>query len=266
MFTARRLLSFLLLASLLSTALLTSCGPPPPPSITSVVIAKGAREVNQDYEPIDPTSSFEAGTREIHAIIKVANPIQGTVLRSLWTTIDQSGLQETISDKSYTFEQNYDVFAQDNYIQSDDPLLGNYKLVVYLNGQVANMTDFSVEKPVSSFMDAFTTEQVLDDGAGNTQPVNPTNDFPAGTTDIHTLVRIAYPDNRSLAVITWYGFDPQGEAVKLAEEQFTPSEPNLSVWTLDYTLTSRGGFAPGQYKVDIKLDGALLQTLDFTVN
>lgn len=266
MFTARRLLSFLLLASLLSVALLTSCGPPPPPKITSVTLAHGAKENNQDYEALEPTTNFETGTKEVHAIIKVTNPIQGTVLRSVWTKISKSGFEETISDKSYTFEKAYDIFAQDNYITAENPLQGKYKLLVYLDGQVANMTDFTVEKPATSFLDAVTAEQVLDDGAGNATPVNPTDNFPAGTAEIHTLARIAYPDNRSVAIITWYGIDPKGERVKLTEQQFTPSDTDLATWTLDYTVTSNGGFAPAQYQIEIMLDGKLVQTLEITVN
>jgi hypothetical protein len=266
MFNARRILSILLLASLLSTALLTSCGPPPPPKITSVTIAHGAKENNQDYEALGPTTSFETGTKEVHAIIKVTNPVQGTVLRSVWNKISASGLEEPISDKSYTFEKAYDVFAQDNYITAENPLQGKYKLLVYLDGQVANLTDFTVEKPATSFIEAVTTAQVLEDDAGNITPVDPTNTFPAGITDIHTLVRIAYPDNRSVAVITWYGINAKGERVKLAEQQFTPSDTDLATWTLDYTVTSTGGFDAAQYQIEIKLDGKLLQTLDLTVN
>jgi hypothetical protein len=264
--STRRIIRFLMVSLLISAAWLVSCAPPPPPSLSSVVLAKGVKEANNEYEAVDPTSSFDAGTKEVHAVIKVANPVKGTLLRSVWSSLNGAGKAEVVSDKDYTFEDAYGLFSQDNYIQAETPLVGKYKLEVYLDGKVAQTVEFMVARPPASFLDAVTAAKVIDGGDGSVQAVDPTTSFPAGTAEIHTVVRINYPTDAASAQIIWSALDAQGQKTQVAEQTFTPSQPDLGIWTLDYTLTSDGGFAAGKYQIDIHLDGNLIHTFEITVN
>jgi outer membrane usher protein FimD/PapC len=111
------------------------------PSIESATLAKG---VDQN-EPVDPTSVFAPSDLELHLVVKVADAVEGTSLKAVWSVVDvQDYTPEVIDEVPYTLSGGENV--ADFTLSNDQPWpVGKYKVELYLNDQLVQTLEYEVQ-------------------------------------------------------------------------------------------------------------------------
>jgi uncharacterized protein YfaS (alpha-2-macroglobulin family) len=214
------------------------------------------------------------------------------VVKAVWKVVDvgdtaQNG--KTIDSTEVTTDGSRNV---DFTLKPDNSLpAGSYQVVIYLDGKKDRTLDFTVEgkvqaaKPTTAPPVAatpvpstpvpptavpvnnsgyITAAVMAQDATGaNFDPVGVTNTFP-GDQPIHTVVTIANAPDGTVYKANWKVVDIGSAGTpgdSLADYTFTASGSQ----NLDFTLTPKNQLFPGQYQVELYVNGALTRTLPFTV-
>src|SRR5437588_6294456 len=106
------------------------------------------RDVGDKFEPVEnfkPTDTFGV-------LVKLSEPKIGTRVKGVWTAVDAGGLKDKkLLEKEVTL--NSDTFKGvkqkdrvDFSLSHDNPYpTGDYKIDIYLNGELAETVEFTIE-------------------------------------------------------------------------------------------------------------------------
>jgi hypothetical protein len=145
----RRNLSLMLVASLLSALILLAIGCGGQASFTTAKLSEAtmAMGVTDDSKPVNPTTVFSPDTEEIFCSVKLSNAPDKTQVTSVWIYV--GGEVEDLTN--YEID-NYSVITEGTrYINFSLPRgdnnfpKGDYKLVLYLEGEESVALPFTVE-------------------------------------------------------------------------------------------------------------------------
>jgi len=112
---------------------------PQPVSIESIYICESISENNS---PSEEQSIFPAETKNIYLSVKVKNITPEDELKVIWTYLDTGDvIEEQISkvDKAGSGYISFNIHIAEGFPS------GNYKADVYLNGELIEELDFSVQ-------------------------------------------------------------------------------------------------------------------------
>lgn len=125
----------LALASLAGCTLLT----PGPVEVTEVTVCK---DVDSEYKPIEPMSTFPSGTQTVYVSVRVNNMTPDDKLIIKWNyleTNEEINVNELIPDKSGSGYKSFSLYNEEGF-QS-----GRYNTVVFLNNELIETVEFMVE-------------------------------------------------------------------------------------------------------------------------
>ncbi len=270
---------FFLLAPILACELFASKGP----TITNIALA---RDVKPDtLEPVETTDVYSQDQPEFHAVIRLADAPPGTAIKAVWTAVDvgSAAPQNTIVSQS---EHNAEGTKNIHFAASPDfgrwpP--GSYQLHVYLNGQPYETLNFQVTPsaaeqgktvalvcpplppPALKSSDiVMSVTMALDVKGEDKEPVNPTTVFPPSAT-FHAVVLVEDASTRTTVTATWYATD-LGELSSCNTKLFKSDVIVDDTRNVDFSLTSKIPWPDGVYRVEISVDGALVEVLPFEVS
>jgi hypothetical protein len=220
----------------------------------------------RDKEGKDRTTVFEP--QDIfYAIVKLSNAPDDTTIKATWTAVDVAGTDPN------TFLDETELTQGDGALAfnlSNDQLwpAGNYKVDLYLNGELDRTLDFEVgggavsdpaptqEAPATSnpsISNAFTARD--QEGADPTTVFAPEDVF-------YTIVDLVDAQDQATVKVVWTAAQAQGEApdTNLHENELTTDSGQLY-----FQLSNNVLWPDGAYKVDIYLNDVLDRTLEFAV-
>lgn len=233
----------------------------PPAFLSSVVLAQDASGPNHD--PVGVTNEFKTSQSKFHAIAKFDGAPEDTQIRAVWYLLDAKGytpnskLGET--DLELKGAQSGDLSLISN---SGAWPVGMYCVEVYIGNNLAFSQQFAVvgdsDAQPSSTNPVVQMVFAENINPANQAPINPSNQFPKSATIIHASVQIQDAKNGTNIRTRWYppGQDPIDKELTAGGTQW-----------LDFNIFPiSGGFPTGTYKVELYLNGTLVNTAQFVVN
>jgi hypothetical protein len=237
-----KFLAFFALLVLVSLACQLSAGPP---AIGDVVTAKS---LDADSKPVNPTSTYSSDD-VIYISVQTNDVVVGSVVEVKYKLagVDYSNTSLT-SDKAGSGYFGFQLTATGGHTP------GDYTAEIYLDGKLAKTVAFKiVASGPPSVVDVVPAKTVDADG----KPVEPTTTF-SPTDTIYVSVRV-----KNLVV---------GSKVKVVfisngasqDSTLTADKPGSGYDTFSLTPPASGN-SKGDYKAEVYLDDALVQTVTFTV-
>jgi hypothetical protein len=119
-------------------------------STANIASATLSKDVKGDqFEPVDPTTTFSTDQPVIHLVAKVANTPEGTKVKSVWTAVDVGDVAPANTKIAETeIVLNSDGNAHFTLSIPDTGVwpVGKYKVEVYLNDKLDRTLEYSVAK------------------------------------------------------------------------------------------------------------------------
>ncbi len=122
--------------------------------VTSLACAVGNTELGLtnlrmafDQDGENPTTTF-ASTDVFYAVADLANAPQGTNVEAKWTTVNAADTEPNLEFQTQTLDITEETFTGTIYFQlsNDDGWpTGQYKVDLYLNGNLVQTAEFSVQ-------------------------------------------------------------------------------------------------------------------------
>jgi hypothetical protein len=109
------------------------------PSLSQATTCKSVNP--QTGEPIEPTTTFAPDTPEIFGSAKLSNAPAGTEIKSEWIYVPE----DLLVDTSSTSAEGTRYLSSSITRPGSSWPMGDYKLVLYLNGQEAASVSFKVQ-------------------------------------------------------------------------------------------------------------------------
>jgi hypothetical protein len=279
---ARRALPFVigfLLASILSCELFAS----KVPTVTNVVLAQDVKADTLD--PVGVTDGYSSDQPEFHAVIGVSDAPAGTVIKAVWTALDvgSAAPQNTTIDQAEKQAQGTQSvhFAVSPDFGRWPP--GSYKLEIYLNGQLDRTLNFQVTAPATYPVKpaslvcpplpppslepsdiVVSVTMALDVQGENKEPVNATTVFPPSAI-FHAVVLVEDAPEDTTVTATWYATD-LGELSSCNTKLLKTDVLVDDTRNVDFSLTSKIPWPDGEYRVEISVDGEIVQVVTFQVS
>ncbi len=212
-------------------------------------------DVTDDGECIEPTNSFPNGTETVWAYFTYQDTQNGMAWGRLWEREDEV----YIDARDEVWEGGENGWLAYSLSGEEDPLLGAYTLTLYIGDEAVQTGSFDVEQ-----MEAASGEPAFG-------PIS----FGSGITDAKTAIAVNTQFNsgitRVYASFAYTHIDPElqwgrewlhnGEALDQFEGAWgTPAEGVTYVY-----LNDDLGLAPGEYTLNLYLDGQVVQTANFAV-
>jgi len=110
-----------------------------PVEIESVTVCKN---VDSDYKPVDPTTTFPSGTQVIYISVKINNMTTEDKLTTKWNYLETG---EEINTTDFTTDRPGSGYISFNLTISPSFSSGRYSAIVYLNNELIETAEFSVE-------------------------------------------------------------------------------------------------------------------------
>ncbi|HIQ06292.1 MAG TPA: hypothetical protein EYH31_11525 [Anaerolineae bacterium] len=250
------LLSLGLLAVAFLPALITMCSSSrsqPQPHLENVVLAT---QLDDDQRPVDQVEAYSPWDT-FFASAQVADLAPGSEVTARWYRGD-----ELIDEYSVRLEQGgsgYIGFRLQPKAGTRWPLGQNYRVDILLNDQTAGSLNFSVLPPpdaIPSRVRQVVTARAVDESF---RPVEPSHVFAADET-VHCAVNADLGQSSYLEAHWLYNNQqlPDGTAGFSAEA-------NVQDTWIHFYLQPEGELQPGDYAVEIYLDGQLARRVDFVV-
>jgi len=129
---------FPLIATLILAALIGGCSQGPV-EVEEVIMCK---DVDSEYNPVEPTDVFPAGTTIVYAAVKVNNITPEDKITTIWNYLETG---EEINLTDFTTEQSGSGYIGFSLEVSEGFPTGRYTAVVYLNNKEVKSAEFSVE-------------------------------------------------------------------------------------------------------------------------
>ena len=112
---------------------------PEPVSIESIILSK---DIGPDSVPVDPATEFKSGTSIIYISVKVNNMTPEDKLTVEWNYLETG---DEISTTDFITEEAGSGYVGFNIIKMDQGFpTGNYNVLVYLNDELYETLEFSV--------------------------------------------------------------------------------------------------------------------------
>jgi hypothetical protein len=111
------------------------------PTIESATLAKGSDQ----NEAVDPTTVFAPSDLTLHLVVKVADAVEGTSLKAVWSVVEVQDYEPQVIDEApYTLSGGENV--ADFTLTNDKPWpVGKYKVELYLNDQLVQTLEYKVQ-------------------------------------------------------------------------------------------------------------------------
>jgi hypothetical protein len=98
--------------------------------------------VDSDYKPVDPTDTFPSGTQAIYISVKINNM---TPKDKITTKLNYLETGEEISTTDVTTDKSGSGYKCFNLTNDQGFQSGRYNAMVYLNNELIETVEFSVE-------------------------------------------------------------------------------------------------------------------------
>jgi Flp pilus assembly protein TadD len=214
-----------------------------------IVFAEG---VDGQGEPVNPGYSFPAGVQEIHGVFEYANMTDGLKWSALWWLDDAEIDTGLAAAPTWTLGADG---ATAVTLSSDAPLgSGEYTLVLLVEGDVFQAGTFRVVEPTGQFANIVFAAS-LD---AYHQPVSASSVFTAGIGQVIAAFDYAGMQDGTAWSATWYR---DGVAVSRSDSIWRGGASG-STWV---ALSDATGLLPGQYDLELAVDGKIAQVGTVTV-
>jgi len=110
-----------------------------PVEIEEIVVCKN---VDDTYKPVEPTDTFPAGTQVVYVSVKINNMTPEDKITTKWTYLETG---EETDTKDFTTEEAGSGYVSFNLTIDQGFQLGRYNAMVYLNNELIETVEFSVE-------------------------------------------------------------------------------------------------------------------------
>ena len=137
-FTAALLVALALLAA--------ACGPSGPTSVSKIEIARDESK----GQPVEVATTLAPKNNEIHAFVTLANPADGTQIRLVWVAVDAGDKKNAELDSSEAELAKWQDYVHGQMTLENGWPPGQYRLDVYINGQLSQSASFTVTAPTGS--------------------------------------------------------------------------------------------------------------------
>jgi tetratricopeptide (TPR) repeat protein len=205
-----------------------------------------AQDIDAMNAPVNPGYTFEKGIREIKAFFDFANMQDNLKWSALWwhdgTEIDTG---ETAAP-TWTFGVSGTTYVS---LSSDELPPGQYNLVLLVEGDVFQEAQFKIVEPSDVIRQVAFAPEVDADG----MPISATDTFPADTRLVYATFDYAGIQPGQSWSVVWY---LDGVEVSRSSEAWHGAESGNS-WVV---LSSKNGLPPGQYDLELSVDGKVVQT------
>jgi hypothetical protein len=110
-----------------------------PVEIEEIVVCKN---VDDTYKPVEPTDTFPSGTQVVYVSVKINNMTTEDKLTTKWNYLETG---EEISTTDFTTEEAGSGYVSFNLTIDQGFQSGRYNAMVYLNNELIETVEFSVE-------------------------------------------------------------------------------------------------------------------------
>ena len=232
------------------------------PTLSQATMTLG---VTSDSQPLNPTSTFATDTPEVFCSVLVSNVSEPVDLLSEWYYV-----KGEIEEASNVLIDSVPLTVpEDQYVQFSLTLpdngwpIGEYKLVLYLNGTEELIVPFTIESTSGATSAAPISDVTMALGADdNAQPINPTSTFPAGTKKVYTTLYIS-PDVSAGTIFLAEWYEMQGESPSLVDSYEFDVEGDYDYYVY-YEMEE--GWPASEYAIILYLDGEQQAVAYFTVS
>ncbi|MFN8475480.1 MAG: hypothetical protein U0822_25070 [Anaerolineae bacterium] len=139
-----RVLTAALLA--LITLLAVACGPSGPTSVSKIEIARDESK----GQPVEAGTTLAPKNNEIHAFVTLANPADGMKIRLVWVAVDAGDKKNAELDSSEAELSKWQDYVHGQMTLEQGWPPGQYRLDVYVNGQLSQSANFTVTADTGS--------------------------------------------------------------------------------------------------------------------
>lgn len=110
-----------------------------PVEIEEIVVCKN---VDDTYKPVEPMDTFPSGTQVVYVSVKINNMTTEDKLTTKWNYLETG---EEISTTDFTTEEAGSGYVSFNLTIDQGFSSGRYNAMVYLNNELIETVEFSVE-------------------------------------------------------------------------------------------------------------------------
>lgn len=110
-----------------------------PVEIEEIVVCKN---VDDTYKPVEPMDTFPLGTQVVYVSVKINNMTTEDKLTTKWNYLETG---EEISTTDFTTEEAGSGYVSFNLTIDQGFQSGGYNAMVYLNNELIETVEFSVE-------------------------------------------------------------------------------------------------------------------------
>ena len=110
-----------------------------PVEIEEIVVCKN---VDDTYKPVEPMNTFPSGTQVVYVSVKINNMTTEDKLTTKWNYLETG---EEISTTDFTTEEAGSGYVSFNLTIDQGFQSGRYNAMVYLNNELIETVEFSVE-------------------------------------------------------------------------------------------------------------------------
>ena len=114
-------------------------------NITQATLAKDVQGSN--FDPVDPTTTFQVDQPLIHLVVSVANAPEGTKVKSVWTAVDvgdAAPANTKIDEAEVSMTTDGNAHFTLSLPTSGAWPVGKYKVDVYLNDKLDRTLDYTI--------------------------------------------------------------------------------------------------------------------------
>ncbi len=245
-------------------------------SLSEATMALGA---DADARPLNPTDTFSVDTPEIFCSAKLSNAPDETEILSEWVYVkgELQGYNDHVID-TYTLTtegSRYVVFSMERP-DAGWPV-GEYKLVLYIDGKEELSVDFTVTDASNPFSATPSptaptqsapalTEVTMALGVdANSQPVSPTSVFAQDTPEIFCTALVVNVDEPVEIVSEWYYLTGALEGVSDLLIDSVPLTVLADQYVQFSLTTPDNGWPEGEYGLILYMNGEVVQEVPFVV-
>ncbi len=227
--------------------------------ITNAVTARDAQGDN--FDPVGITDTFAANQSIFHAVVTITDAPKNTSVKVVWLTSDgtRMGAYTLTSEGSRNLDFTFKPDA--GHLPA-----GQYRAQVYVDDALNRTLTFSVGggQPTtggSGIITKVTMAQGVQGAAKD--PANPTTRFQPDSV-FHAVTAIKDAPANTVLKAAWYVVDVGSASAPntLIDSTQVTTDGSRNI---DFTLAPKTTWPPGTYRVDISVNGAIDQSVQFTV-
>jgi hypothetical protein len=116
-------------------------------NITQAVLAKDV--AGDNFEPVEPTSTFPTDQPVLHLVVTVANAPSDTKVRTVWTAVDVGDVappNTMIDEAEVTMDDSGNAHFTLSTPNTGSWPVGKYKVEIYLNDKLDRTLEYVIEQ------------------------------------------------------------------------------------------------------------------------